>query len=77
MAYLFWQGRQDSNLQPTVLETATLPIELHPYSGWYIGYYTKNTARGLLLLLVFFQLDTDGALEVLVGGLVRVAWHRR
>ena len=25
------QGRQDSNLQPTVLETATLPIELRPY----------------------------------------------
>jgi hypothetical protein len=24
------QGRQDSNLQPTVLETATLPIELRP-----------------------------------------------
>lgn len=27
----FWQGRQDSNLQPTVLETATLPIALLPY----------------------------------------------
>lgn len=26
-----WQGRQDLNLQPTVLETATLPIELLPY----------------------------------------------
>jgi hypothetical protein len=25
-----WQGRQDLNPQPTVLETATLPIELHP-----------------------------------------------
>src|SRR5271155_3359741 len=25
-----WQGGQDSNLQPTVLETATLPIELPP-----------------------------------------------
>jgi hypothetical protein len=24
-----WQGRQDSNLQPAVLETAALPIELH------------------------------------------------
>ena len=29
--YPLWQGRQDSNLQPTVLETATLPIELRPY----------------------------------------------
>src|ERR1700684_2253830 len=28
-----WQGGQDSNLQPTVLETATLPIELPPYSS--------------------------------------------
>jgi hypothetical protein len=28
-----WQGGQDSNLQPTVLETATLPIELPPF-GW-------------------------------------------
>ena len=27
-----WQGRQDLNLQPTVLETATLPIELLPYT---------------------------------------------
>jgi hypothetical protein len=24
------QGRQDSNLQPAVLETAALPIELQP-----------------------------------------------
>src|ERR1051325_5262759 len=27
-----WQGGRDSNPQPTVLETATLPIELPPYS---------------------------------------------
>ena len=27
-----WQGRQDSNLRPTVLETATLPAELLPFS---------------------------------------------
>ena len=26
----FWQGRQDSNLQPTVLETATLPLSHSP-----------------------------------------------
>jgi hypothetical protein len=25
-----WQGRQDSNLQPTVLETATLPLSYSP-----------------------------------------------
>ena len=29
---LEWQGVQDLNLQPTVLETATLPIELTPYT---------------------------------------------
>lgn len=29
------QGREESNLQPAELETATLPIELRPYeSGW-------------------------------------------
>src|ERR1041385_2255046 len=28
----FWQGGRDSNPQPTVLETATLPIELPPYA---------------------------------------------
>jgi hypothetical protein len=26
-----WQGRQESNPQPAVLETAALPIELRPY----------------------------------------------
>ena len=26
-----WQGRQDSNLRPPVLETGALPTELHPY----------------------------------------------
>ncbi len=28
-----WQGRQESNLQPPVLETGALPIELHPYAA--------------------------------------------
>jgi hypothetical protein len=28
--FLIWQGRKDSNPRPTVLETATLPAELHP-----------------------------------------------
>ena len=27
-----WQGQKDLNPQPTVLETATLPIELYPYN---------------------------------------------
>ena len=25
-----WQGRHDSNMQPTVLETATLPLSYSP-----------------------------------------------
>jgi hypothetical protein len=36
----WWQGRRDSNPQPTVLETATLPIELHP-----CGYDTISFRR--------------------------------
>ena len=28
-----WQGRQDSNLRPMVLETTTLPAELLPYDA--------------------------------------------
>lgn len=39
-----WQGRQDSNLQPTVLETATLPIELRPYTC------TNNCNKSCLVL---------------------------
>ena len=27
---IIWQGQKDLNPQPTVLETATLPIELYP-----------------------------------------------
>ena len=32
-ALIFWQGQKDLNPQPTVLETATLPIELYPYGA--------------------------------------------
>ena len=31
----FWQGRKDSNPRPMVLETSTLPTELHPYCAVY------------------------------------------
>src|ERR1041384_8223230 len=33
------QGRQDSNLQPPVLETGALPIELRPWAG--VGLYPR------------------------------------
>lgn len=32
LKYFLWQDRKDSNLQPLVLETITLPIELQPYA---------------------------------------------
>ena len=28
---VFWQGQKESNPQPMVLETTTLPVELYPY----------------------------------------------
>ncbi len=31
----FWQGHKDLNPEPTVLETAALPIELYPYMKWW------------------------------------------
>lgn len=47
MNYL-WQGRKDSNSQQTVLETAALPIELHPYIGIIImaDFMKKSLAEG-------------------------------
>ena len=30
-ARILWQGHKDLNPEPTVLETAALPIELYPY----------------------------------------------
>ena len=35
---LFWQGHKDLNPEPTVLETAALPIELYPYVNIRAGY---------------------------------------
>ena len=32
-----WQGHKDLNPEPTVLETAALPIELYPYIWWAFG----------------------------------------
>ena len=31
MCGISWQGHKDLNPEPTVLETAALPIELYPY----------------------------------------------
>lgn len=40
----FWQARQESNLQPTVLETATLPIELLAYQLIAPDCHLKNSS---------------------------------
>ena len=45
----FWQGRQDSNPRPAVLETAALPSELHPCISRFevpLGRFERPT-RGL------------------------------
>ena len=34
---LFWQGHKDLNPEPTVLETAALPIELYPCMDYVSG----------------------------------------
>src|ERR1051325_9905054 len=39
-----WHGGRDSNPQPTVLETATLPIELPPFPDCWSGDDFANTA---------------------------------
>ena len=36
--FLLWQGRRDSNTQPTVLETATLPLSHSPIMFHYATY---------------------------------------
>ena len=37
-----WHGRQESNLQPAVLETAALPIELRPYIKSKLAHSVRN-----------------------------------
>ena len=44
----FQHGWQESNLQPTVLETATLPVELHPYTQ--LGVESREFGVGKLSL---------------------------
>ena len=41
-----WHGRRDLNPQPTVLETATLPVELLPYRPNLVRFQTKKRPRG-------------------------------
>src|SRR5580658_6992452 len=76
----FWQGGQDSNLQPTVLETATLPIELPPsIRRAALGVLHRPASSGLPRFLV--RLVALAPLAVFLdlqsrGGLLPVL-HRR
>jgi hypothetical protein len=40
-----WQGVRDLNPQPTVLETATLPIELTPYAVEFVSSFGQKGSR--------------------------------
>ena len=44
---LIWQGHKDLNPEPTVLETAALPIELYPYICSYVKGCRLKTLVGL------------------------------
>ena len=39
----FWQGRRDSNTQPTVLETVALPLSHSPLLNCYKVFATLST----------------------------------
>ena len=43
----FWQGHKDLNPEPTVLETAALPIELYPYICEAVRPYVLVGLQGL------------------------------
>ena len=40
--FFIWQGRRDSNTQPTVLETATLPLSHSPKPNHYTTIKNKS-----------------------------------
>lgn len=44
-----WQGREDSNPQPTVLETATLPLSHFPRSTTHVVY------NNIVIMSIIFQ----------------------
>ena len=45
--YSVEQGRQDLNLQPAVLETAALPVELRPFGMTYRGSHSSRAPRSV------------------------------
>ena len=67
------QGRQDSNLQPPVLETGALPVELRPYALPARGHCTGVRRRplGALFAVLAAGFAAVGLLAALAGG---TAW---
>ena len=59
-----WQGRRESNPQPAVLETAALPIELHPYgkSYWAASLF-RDAARDITNNRLFDDLSDDAGAD--------------
>ena len=49
-----WQGRRDSNTQPMVLETTTLPLSHSPKLPIY---FTMRTIKSQMILSVFLKID--------------------
>jgi hypothetical protein len=54
------QGRQDSNLRPTVLETAALPAELRPCARRIVPSLRMSQRRALGLLFLVLTLGFGG-----------------
>ena len=63
--FLLWQGQHDSNMQQAVLETAALPLELHPYIDTPAGSRTQSKTG---LKAAAFASFATGA----YGGLCRI-----
>src|ERR671936_519269 len=76
------QGRQDSNLQPPVLETGALPVELRPSARRHcigvqrrpLGALFVLLAAGFAVVAVFAALAGGGAWIVAVPAAALSAW---
>ena len=60
------QGRQDSNLQPPVLETGALPVELRPYVNDSTG--VRRRPLGALFLMLAALFAGIGFVAAVEGG---------
>src|SRR6187402_1468750 len=70
-----WQGRQDSNLQPLVLETSALPVELHPSDVALLRLPVQRVLPAARAELV--QLEPPRVVLLVLAGAVRALLARR